>query len=92
MMQSTESGQRDNLATGRFRFCNPTTGRVLPQSEMSSVFMIVANIVLQQPSQVSLVEHNHVVQKLSAYTANPAFRNSVLPRSAKGRSYWLSPQ
>lgn len=40
VMQSTESWQRDDLAPARYRRgLNTTAGRVLPQSEMSPVFV-----------------------------------------------------
>ncbi len=64
VMQPTESRQRDNFfAIGGRRRSNSTTGRVLPQSEMSSVFVVIADILFQQPSQVSLVQNDHMIQQ-----------------------------
>ncbi len=50
---------------------------------MSSVFVVVAHIFIQQSPQVSPVQHDHMIQEISTYTANPAFCNSVLPRAAE---------
>src|ERR1022692_2484199 len=52
---------------------------------MSPVLVVVADVLIQQPSQVPLVQNNHVVQELSAHTADPTLRNPVLPRTAECR-------
>src|SRR5664280_3860136 len=83
-MQTTESRQGDNLVdTPRRGRCHSTTGSVLPKSEMSPVLVVVTNVVLQQPSQVSLIQNNHVIQEIATYTAHPALGNSVLPGTAE---------
>jgi hypothetical protein len=50
---------------------------------MSSVLVIIADVLFQQPSQVLLVEDDHVIEQVPSYTANPAVRNSVLPGTAE---------
>src|SRR5664280_1313710 len=83
-MQTTESRQRDNLVATRRHGCwNPTTGSVLPKSEMSPVLVVVTDVLIQQPSQMFPIQHDHMVQEISTYTANPALGNSVLPRTSK---------
>src|SRR5271166_1952846 len=90
-MQSTKSRQRDDLARAwRHRRCNSTSGRVLPQSEMSSVFVVIADVFFRQPSQMSLVQNDHVVQQVSAHTSNPTLGNAILPGTAKSSSDRLS--
>ena len=90
MMQPTESGQRDNLAAiRRYGRGDSTTGSVLADSEMSAVLVVIMDIVIQQPPQVPLIKNDHVIQEISAYTANPAFGSSALPRTAKGGAYRL---
>ena len=56
---------------------------VLPKSEMSSVLVVITDVLIQQPSQMSPIQHDHMIQEISTYTANPALRNSVLPRTAE---------
>ena len=79
-MQSTESRQRDDLARARrHRRCNATSGRVLPQPEMSPVFVVIAEVFFQQSSQMSLVQNDHVVQQVSSRTSNPTLGDVVVP-------------
>src|ERR1039458_6583557 len=83
-MQTTESRQRDNLVATRMRCrCNSTTGSVLPESEMSPVLVVITDVLIQQPSQVPLIENDHVIEQVPPHTANPALGNSVLPRTAE---------
>jgi hypothetical protein len=37
---------------------------------------------------MSLVQDNHVVQQIPSATPDPAFRDTVLPRTAKGGTSW----
>src|SRR6266852_3866097 len=39
---------------------------------------------------MSLVQDNHVVQQIPSATPDPAFRDTVLPRTAKGGTSWLA--
>ena len=45
----------------RPRFARPSARRLLIQSEMSSVVVIVANIFEAEPYQMSLVQRDHVI-------------------------------
>ena len=52
VMQSTKSRPRDHLvAMGRHGGRHSTAGRVLPESEMGSVLVVIANVFIQQSSQ-----------------------------------------
>ena len=53
------------------------------QVQMSPVLVVIADILIQQPSQMSPIQHDHMIQEVSTYTANPAFRHSVLPRTSE---------
>ena len=89
-MESTESRQRDDLVREwRHRRGNSTAGRVLPQSEMSPVFVVIADIVSQQPSQVSLVQNDHMIEQVPTHTSNPALGDAILPGTAKSSSDWF---
>src|ERR1022692_2146331 len=89
-MQTTESRQGDNLVdTPRRGRCPSTTGSVLLQSEMSPVLVVITNVVLQQSSQVSLIQNNDVIEQVAPYAANPALRNSILPGTAECDAHWL---
>jgi len=51
----------------------------LIQSKVSSVFMVVADIVGKKPLQVALVDGNDVIQQIAATTLDPSFCGAVLP-------------
>lgn len=90
MMQPAESRPRDQLvAIGRHGCWRSTSGRVFPQPEMGSVLVIITDILSQQPSQVSLIQNNHVIEQVAPYAANPALRNSILPGTAERGAHWL---
>jgi hypothetical protein len=44
----------------------PDLGRVLPQSIVDPIRMIVVEVFTNQPSQVGFIEHHHVIQQFSA--------------------------
>src|SRR5664280_3036125 len=50
---------------------------------MSPVLVVVTDVLIQQPSQMSAIQHDHMIQEISTYTANPALGNSVLPGTAE---------
>ena len=52
------------LSLGGRRRRNSTVGRVFPQSNMSPVFVVIANVFFQQSSEMSLVQNNHVVKQI----------------------------
>jgi|SRR6516165_548625 len=80
-MQPTESWQGDYVPLRREQCRHSALRSVLRKSQVSFVVVAITDVVIQQPSQVSPVQHNHTIQELSTYTANPALRNSVLPRT-----------
>src|SRR6266481_1711114 len=53
---------------------------------MSSVEMVVTNILRQQALQMPLVERNHVIQQVVTTTFHPTLRNSILPRAVERSS------
>jgi hypothetical protein len=85
MVQSAESTEGENFAPrSRTHRCWPTCWRILGESEVRPIFMIIANVLGHQPLQVLLIQDDHVVQQVSAATPHPALRDTVLPRTAKG--------
>jgi hypothetical protein len=53
---------------------------------MSPVFVVIADIVSQQPSQVSLVQNDHMIEQVVTHTPDPALGDAVLPRASKSSS------
>jgi hypothetical protein len=51
---------------------------------MTSVVVVVARVGTNQPYQMSMIEHDHVVEELSSRATDAAFRNGVLPGATIG--------
>jgi hypothetical protein len=70
--------------------CWSTSWRILRQSEVGPIFMVVAHILGQQPLEVLLIQDDHVVEQVSSATSDAALRHAVLPRLRKAvRVGWL---
>src|SRR6202162_1336391 len=89
MVRPAESRQGLNLAfTRRADFRRPTCWRVLRESKMSPVLVIVEQVGRRQPFEMALSQDDHMVKQVASATSNPALSNTVLP--AKGRASWLA--
>jgi hypothetical protein len=90
MVQATESRKGLNLLfTFRANFCRPTCWRVLRESKMRPVLVIVKQVRRHQPFEMALIQDDHVIQQVASATSHPALSHTVLPRTAKGRASWL---
>jgi len=47
------------------------------------VGVMIVDVLVQQPSQMSLIQHDHMIQEVAAYAAHPTLCNSVLPWAAE---------
>lgn len=80
MMKTADSRERNHLRSVAWVVLNGTPiGSILAEPVMSSVPMLLANIVPNQPTQVLFVQRNHMVQQLPAAASDPSFRHPVLP-------------
>jgi hypothetical protein len=61
-------------------------GRIFVQGVMDAIFVVVVEVLSNEPPQMGFAQHDHVVQQLPATAANPALRQAVLPGTAVGRS------
>ncbi len=50
---------------------------------MRAIGVIIRDVVLDEMVQVSLVEDEYVIQKVSATASDPAFCDSILPRDCR---------
>jgi hypothetical protein len=50
------------------------------EPEVSSVVMVVANVVGEKSLQVNLIESDDMLQQIALTTLNPSLRNAVLLR------------
>ena len=85
MMKSTEVGKCDHLGIVKGPGLNPTTRRcLLPEIVMRPVVVIVPDVILEQPTELLVVEDDDVIEEFSTYVAHPAFSDAVLPRALVG--------
>jgi hypothetical protein len=57
---------------------------LLSQSQVSTVFVVVANLVSKKSLQMALVESDDVVEQIAAAASHPALSDSVLPGTSNG--------
>jgi hypothetical protein len=57
---------------------------------MCPVVVIIGEELAEQPPQVLLVQHDHVIKQFASATADPALGYAVLPRALKRGPYWLN--
>jgi len=51
--------------------------------------VVVADVVSQYPSQVSLIQNDHMIEQVPTHTPNPALGDTILPGTAKSSSDWF---
>ena len=54
---------------------------------MGPVVMVVGDVIREEPLEVALVQRNDLVEQLAPAAADPAFRDSILPRALDGGLY-----
>ena len=77
MVQSAESFLRKDPT--RSSGTNPVARCPLLKSEMRAVFMMVTNILGEQPLQMAFIQRNNVVQEVSSAASHPPLRDAILP-------------
>ena len=57
---------------------------------MCPVLMVIEQIRRHQPFEMPLIQDDHMVQQIVPAASHPAFSDTVLPRTAKGRASCLA--
>jgi len=90
MVEATDSRHGYDFAV---RVCvrrrHPTGRRSLLQRKVRAVLMVIANVGGHQPFQMPFVEHDDIIKQIPSAIPNPAFCNTVLPRTAEARPLGL---
>ena len=90
MMQAAESRHGYDLAPGLRATHRYTTGRrSLSQCKMSSVLVIIPDILIHKTFQMAFIENDHMVEQVSAATPYPALRDTILPRTSEAGPFGL---
>ena len=87
MMQAADPGQGNNLSK-HWRFDPSRFGGIFFQCQVSPTVTIVAAVFTKDPAQVSLIEHDDVIQTVPANGTDHAFDEWILPRRS-ARCYHL---
>ena len=79
MVQATESRVSNNPT----RSCGTksASGRLLSQSQMRAILVIVAKVICKKSFQVSLVHGKDVIEQITTAASHPALGHSILPRA-----------
>jgi hypothetical protein len=87
MVNAADPWKRKNLtACVRTRLYGPASRRLLVQCVVSTVLVIVGQVLISKPFEMLLIQRNYVIQHLAAATSNPALGDSVLPRAPDARA------
>ncbi len=86
VVETTHTGKPDNLRTRRWsRFERPPVRRI-SEPRMNAFSVVVGDVFAKPPMQMTLVEHDHVVQELPPAGPDPPFGQPVLPWTPIGRA------
>ncbi len=66
-----------------------TSRRSLGQRKMSSIIVIIMDVLVQQSFQMPFIEHNHMVEQIPTAVTDPTLGRAVLPRAAETASLGL---
>jgi hypothetical protein len=66
-----------------YRPLPPARRRSLLQREMRPILVVIANVGAHRPFQMPFVEHDDMIKQISSAIPNPAFCNTVLPRTTE---------
>jgi hypothetical protein len=50
---------------------------------MRAILVIIADVFVHEPFQMAFIEHNDMVEKITAVTSHKTFCNAILPRTLK---------
>ena len=85
-MEPADLGQLDHLADLR-RLDVPVFRAILSQRQMRAGATVVGKIALENPAQVSLSQHDDMIQALSPDRADESFDVRILPWRSRCREH-----
>ena len=84
MMEAAEPRYRHHILAQRGTLlCLTTHRRFFRQRRMRSVFMVVTDVLTHEAFQMTLIEHDDMIEQVPAAVADPALGHAVLPRTAE---------
>jgi hypothetical protein len=82
MVQPAKDWMRDNISKPLDRAC---AGRVLPQRNMTSHFIIIGAVLPKNSPKVLFAEHDQMIGTLAPYRSDQALQIPILPGRAESR-------
>ena len=82
-------GQGDHLSGGRWLY-GSTLRRILVQRQVRACRVIVAQVGGDDPSQMLLAEHDHVIKALTPDGTDQTLRVRILPRRPPGDQHLIN--
>ena len=90
VMQAADFGNLHDLPR-RGELERPEVGCVLVEREVGTRLMVVDEVAGQDAVEVSLAEHEHVIQTLAPYRSDHALGEGILPRAVRCREDFVNP-
>src|ERR1019366_3388427 len=66
--------------------------RVAVESDVRAVLVVVGGVLADQVQEMTLTEHNHVIEELSTKSAYPPFGVAILPRGPRRGAELFDPK
>jgi hypothetical protein len=92
MLKATDSRPSDDLGIHGWSSLRSAPGGPVAKASVDSIVVVVVDVLANESPQLPLVDHDHVVKQLATNGADPALRDSVLPRTSMGRPLWVDPE
>jgi hypothetical protein len=65
---------------------DPAPRCLLVQPEMGAVVMVIRDELQEESLEMSLIQRDDLIEQLAPAAADPALRDSILPRALDGQS------
>ena len=80
VVQAAEPGQGDDLGvTNRAGLPWAARWRSLGQAEVRAIVVVVRDVLAEQAQQMTVIEHDDMVEEFATDAADPTFGDAVLP-------------
>jgi len=90
MMQTAEPWHRYYPVTHNagVTHCLTIRGRFLHQRKMSSILVMIPDVLAHQAFQMLFVRNDHMINQIATAVPDPALGDTVLPRASETGSLW----
>ena len=90
MMKSAEPWRGDELGSLCAFRSFPGSRCLLVQTKVRPILVVVMNVLIHKAFQMPLIHNDHMVEQFAAAVSDPAFCDTVLPRTAEAGPFRLN--